>query len=142
MKKLHSFIAITFLSIIGNLVNAQNLSQQQISEIENAINAEMRSTGVPGVALAIIDENQVVLEKGFGLANTLTDLPMSESTLFQIASITKTFTAITILKELKDANIDVHQSIGTVIKGLSPGLSSITFHQYGTPTSILSRFLF
>lgn len=129
MKKLHYSIVIAFLSITGSLSNAQNLSSQQISAIENTINEEMKITGVPGVALAIINDNQVVLEKGFGLANTLTDLPMSDSTIFQIASLTKTFTALTVLKELKDADIDVNQTIGTVITGLSPGLSSITFHQ-------------
>ncbi|MFH0757317.1 MAG: serine hydrolase domain-containing protein [Bacteroidota bacterium] len=129
MKKLHCLFVIVLLSIPGSLVIAQNLSPQQISEIENTINEEMNITGVPGVALAIINDKQVVFEKGFGLANTLTGLPMSESTIFQIASVTKTFTALTILKELKEAHIDVHQSIGTVIKGLSPSLSSITFHQ-------------
>jgi CubicO group peptidase (beta-lactamase class C family) len=129
MKKLHYSIVLVLLSCTGTLSNAQNLSLQQVSEIENTIHEEMKITGVPGVALAIINENQVIFEQGFGLANTFSDLPMSDTTLFQIASITKTFTALTVLKELKEANIDVHQSIGTVIKGLSPGLSSITFHQ-------------
>jgi len=129
MKKLHVTIVLAFLSITGNLSNAQNLTQKQISEIENTINKEMKITGVPGVALAIINDNHVVLERGFEFAKTLTDLPMSESTIFQIASVTKTFTALTVLIELKNAKINVHQSIGTVVKGLSPGLSSITFHQ-------------
>jgi CubicO group peptidase (beta-lactamase class C family) len=129
MKKSSYIIIFAILCLTGNLLNAQTLSLSQISKIEKAINEEMKITGVPGVALSIIKDNQVVFEKGFGLANTLTKVPMTDSTIFQIASVTKTFTALTILKELKDANIRVQEPIGTVIKGLSPRLSSITFHQ-------------
>jgi len=42
---------------------------------------------------------------------------------------------VTILTELRNANIAVHEPIGKVIKGLSRGLSSITFHQLLTHTS-------
>ena len=129
MKNSYFIILFTILIKVGTLLNAQTLSQQQISEIGNAITEEMEITGVPGVALAIINDNQVVFEDGFGFANTSTKFPMTDSTIFQIASVSKTFTALTILKELKDRNIGVHEPIGSVIKDLSPVLSSITFHQ-------------
>jgi CubicO group peptidase (beta-lactamase class C family) len=54
---------------------------------------------------------------------------MTDSSLFQIASVTKIFTALTILTELRNADIGLNEPVGRVIKGLSPGLSSITFHQ-------------
>ncbi len=129
MKYLQIILIITMFCIAGTSLNAQTLSQEQVNGIENAIADEMKITNVPGAALAIIKDNQVVFEKGFGLANTVTKLPMTDTTIFQIASVTKTFTALTILKELKNADIGVHEPISTVIKGLSPGLSSITFHQ-------------
>ena len=129
MKKSYFIILFTILILVGNILNAQTLSQSQISAIEKAIKEEMKVAGIPGVALAIIYDNQVVFEKSFGLANSQTKIVMTDSSIFQIASVTKTFTALTILKELKEANIGVHEPIGTVIPGLSPGLSSITFHQ-------------
>ena len=129
MKNLLITIFIVLIYIDFNVLNAQTLTQTQITAIENTITEEMKVTGVPGVALAIINDNQVVYEKSFGLANSQTKIEMTDSTIFQIASVTKTFTALTILKELKEANIGVHEPIRTVITGLSPGLSSITFHQ-------------
>ena len=129
MKKSYFIILFTILILVGTILNAQTLSQSQISAIEKAIKEEMKVAGIPGVALAIINDNQVVFEKSFGLANSQTKIAMTDSSIFQIASVTKTFTALTILKELKEANIGVHEPIGTVITGLSPGLSSITFHQ-------------
>lgn len=122
------------LSILGNLLNAQTLSKEQIKAIEKVITEEKNIAGVPGVAVGIIYDNQVVFEKGFGLTNNQTKIAMTDSTIFQVASVTKTFTALTILKELKDVNIGVHEPVGEVIKGLSPVVSSITFHQLLTHT--------
>lgn len=134
MKNLLFIITIVILSIDFNVLNAQVLPQPQITTIEKAITEEMKAADIPGTVLAIIKNNQVVLERSFGLANSQTKIAMTDSSLFQIASVTKIFTALTILKELDDSEIGVHEPIGTVIKGLSPGLSSITFYQLLTHT--------
>jgi len=134
MKNLQFIFTITILSIVGNLLNAQTLSKEQINAIEKVITEEMNIAGIPGVVVGIIYDNQVVFEKGFGLTNNQTKIAMNDSTIFQVASVTKTFTALTILKELKDANIEVHEPVGEVVKGLSPKVSSITFHQLLTHT--------
>ena len=135
MKNLLITILIVLLCIDFNVLDAQTLTQTQITAIENAITEEMKVAGIPGVALAIVNDNQVVFEKSFGLANSQTKIGMTDSSIFQIASVTKIFTALTILTELGDANIGVHEPVGLVIKGLSPGLSSVTFHQLLTHTS-------
>jgi len=129
MKNLLITIFIVLLCIDFNVLEAQTLTQTQITAIEKAITEEMKVAGIPGVALAIINDNQVVYEKSFGLANSQTGIEMTDTSIFQIASVSKIFTALTILTELRDANIGVYEPVGTVIKGLSPGLSSITFHQ-------------
>ena len=48
---------------------------------------------VPGLAMAIIQEDQVVFQKGFGTRRIKTKHPVDEQTLFAIASNTKAFTA-------------------------------------------------
>lgn len=135
MKTISITIFIVLLYIDFNVLEAQTLTQTQITAIEKAITEEMKVAGIPGVALAIINENQVVYEKSFGLANSQTKIEMTDSSIFQITSVTKIFTALTILTELSNANIGIHEPVGKVIKGLSPGLSSITFHQLLTHTS-------
>lgn len=115
--------------------HAQSLTQQQISAIETTIMFEMKTAQTPGAAVGIITDNRVVYEKTFGLANSQTKVALTDSTIFQIASVTKIFTALTLLIELKKAEINVQESIEKVVPGLSPGLSSITFHQLLTHTS-------
>jgi CubicO group peptidase (beta-lactamase class C family) len=140
MKTLLITIFIVLICIDFNVLEAQPLTQTQITAIEKAITEEMKVAGIPGVALAIINDNQVVYEKSFGLANSQTKMVMTDSSIFQIASVTKIFTALTMLTELRDANIGVYEPVDKVIKGLSPGLSSITFHQLLTHTGGLIEY--
>lgn len=134
--KIPLVISLCFLMSIGSLTSfAQSLTQEQISSIENAIEEEMKTARTPGVELAIIKDNDVVFERSFGLSNLLTKVAVTDTTIFQIASVTKIFTALTILTELNNANIGLYEPVGKIVKGLSPKVSSITFHQLLSHTS-------
>jgi hypothetical protein len=50
---------------------------------------------VPGVAIAIVQNDQTILCEGFGLRNVEQNLPVTAETVFPIASCTKAFTAMT-----------------------------------------------
>jgi CubicO group peptidase (beta-lactamase class C family) len=51
----------------------------------------------PGVAVLIHQPGELLLQKGYGLANLKTQKPISQHTLFELASVSKTFTATAIL---------------------------------------------
>ena len=82
MKTLSITIFIILLYIDFNLLNAQTLTQTQIITIEKAITEEMKVAGIPGVAVAIIKDNQVVLERSFGIANSQTKIEMTDSSIY------------------------------------------------------------
>jgi CubicO group peptidase (beta-lactamase class C family) len=54
----------------------------------------MRDWQVPGAAIAIVKDGQVVLAEGFGVRNVTEGLPVTPSTVFGIASCTKAFTTM------------------------------------------------
>lgn len=51
----------------------------------------------PGAAILIIQEGQVVLKKGYGLANLESQKPVTPDTAFLLASVTKPFTAMAVM---------------------------------------------
>jgi len=53
-----------------------------------------KQTNVPGVALAVIQDGKVVLEKGLGVRERGKDEPVTPSTLFMIGSMTKPLTSL------------------------------------------------
>ncbi|HEY7411970.1 MAG TPA: serine hydrolase [Vicinamibacteria bacterium] len=54
--------------------------------------AELAAWKVPGAALAVVKDGQVVWAKGYGVRDRARGLPVTPRTLFAIASVTKSFT--------------------------------------------------
>ncbi len=52
---------------------------------------------VPGLSVAVADGDQVLYTEGFGLRNVEEDLPATPETLYGMASVTKSFTALAIM---------------------------------------------
>jgi CubicO group peptidase (beta-lactamase class C family) len=61
--------------------------------LDRFVEREMKRWQVPGLAIAIVKDTQVVYIKGFGYADLETKRKVNENTLFQIASNSKAFTA-------------------------------------------------
>ena len=57
---------------------------------------------LPGLAIGVVHDQQLVWARGYGVSDLETGTPMTPETVFRIASITKLFTATAIMK-LRDA---------------------------------------
>lgn len=92
---------LTVLVLFSSLT-AQATSQiEKINNIEATIKKAMKTFQVPGVAVAIIKDNNVVMSKGFGVIEAGESDKVTPDTLFGIASNTKAMTAA-ILASLVD----------------------------------------
>src|SRR5690348_10047421 len=61
--------------------------------------------GVPGAALAIAKNGKLVLAKGYGWSNVTTGEPVQPDTLFGLASLSKGFTTVAILKLVEQGKL-------------------------------------
>ncbi len=101
MYKVICFVAIVCPSIAVERLSAQQISdssgvvatQPDFSDFDHFVEQVLKEWRVPGVAIAVIDENQTILTKGYGYRDLEKRLPVTAQTLFPIASITKSFTA-------------------------------------------------
>ncbi|MDI1450540.1 serine hydrolase domain-containing protein [Polyangium sp. 6x1] len=69
--------------------------------IERYIADVVARRGFPGVAFGIVIDGELVYAKGFGVADVASKAPVDKDTVFRIASLTKSFTAMSVL-ELRD----------------------------------------
>ena len=74
----------------------------------------MQKTGMPGIALGILYEGQIYTA-GFGMTNVDNPLPVTDKTLYQIGSITKTFTGMAIMRLVEMGKIDLDATVRTYI---------------------------
>ncbi|MDR1552331.1 MAG: beta-lactamase family protein [Prevotellaceae bacterium] len=74
--------------------NAQTQNNTAIiAKIDSLVPIVMNTWKIPGMAVAVMKNNDVILKKGFGTKSPEEFLPIDENTVFQIGSVSKSFTA-------------------------------------------------
>lgn len=89
----------------------------------------------PGCAILMAKNNEVLLEKGYGIANLELDVPMKPQMIFRIGSITKQFTAMAILQLVEKGQIELTDSIQKFIEEFHFKGKKITIENLLTHTS-------
>lgn len=74
--------------------------------LDEFINQAMKDWKVPGLALAVVEGDKVVLLKGYGYRDIEKQLPVTPKTLFAIGSITKSFTVTILGMEMNEGKVD------------------------------------
>lgn len=67
-----------------------------LEDFDPVIEKALKDYNVPGVAIGIVVDGQIVYTKGFGYRNVEQKLPVTKDTLFAIGSCTKAFTTFAI----------------------------------------------
>ena len=86
----------------------------QQNPIDDAVSAEMKSTKTSGVAVAVVRGNDVIYAKGFGTAKG-DGAAITADTVFELGSLTKTFTAATVLTYAERKIVDLHAPLQTYV---------------------------
>ncbi|HYP25410.1 MAG TPA: serine hydrolase [Blastocatellia bacterium] len=78
-----------------SVASANGLAEKS-AQVDEIMSAMVRADA-PGAAVMVIQDGKVVHRKGYGLANVETKTPISTDTVFDLASVSKQFTAMAIM---------------------------------------------
>ena len=81
---------------------------QRLDSVGRYVESELRRLHIPGMSVAILRGDSVVMARGFGYANVELRVPATDSTVYQSGSVGKQFTsaAIMLLAERKKLSLD------------------------------------
>ncbi|MBE3671938.1 serine hydrolase [Pseudoalteromonas distincta] len=98
---------LTKLAAIALLAGTTFSSWAQVdtNKIDDVIKASMARFDVPGMAVAIVENDKVIFAKGFGVTNLDTNKKVNKDTLFGIASNTKAFTTAALAKLVDEGEL-------------------------------------
>jgi CubicO group peptidase (beta-lactamase class C family) len=93
-----------------------------------------------GMAVGIVSDGRLAAFHGHGFADLETRRPITEDTLFRIASITKTFTAIAVMQLVERGLVDLDRPANDYLKAYrlaptSPGFPAVTVRHLLTHTA-------
>lgn len=104
----------------------------QWSDFEAYVEKVMKEENIAGAAVAVSKHGEVIYQKGFGTRNIKTQEPVTPDTIFGVASITKSFTAMAIMMLEAEGKLSVQEPVTTylpefVIPGVE-NMKSIKIH--------------
>ena len=109
--------------------SAPSTNDAAFAGAEAAIREEMTKAGIPGAAVAVVVGDTLVWSRGFGVANVETNAPVTADTLFQIGSVTKSFTAAALLTAASQGALALDKPVSTYVLGLTACVGAPTLAQ-------------
>ena len=88
-------------------------------EIEKLFNAFMERSQAPGAVLGVIIDGELVWVKAAGVREKTGNAPVTNDTVFRIASMTKSFTAMSILKLRDEGKLSLDDPVSKYIPELA-----------------------
>jgi serine beta-lactamase-like protein LACTB len=95
-------------------VAAQNpaaLSPDQVTRIDAAISAFQSKMGIPAVTVAFVQDGLIRFQRGYGTADLENSVAATASTVYRIASVTKSLTAVAALQLAEKGKLDLDAPI-------------------------------
>jgi CubicO group peptidase (beta-lactamase class C family) len=87
-----------------------------ISELKSYIPILMLQSDIPGLSIALIRDNQIAWAEGFGVINKWSNEPVNLETVFEVASISKVFTAYIALRLVDQNKISLDKPVNSLLK--------------------------
>lgn len=112
IARLKVLIPLIFFTIS---LNAQN-SKKEFNLIVDSLYSVFNESGKPGCAIAVVKEGKVVYQKCFGLSDLEHQIPITSSTLFGLASVSKQFTGYGIAKLIKEKRVNPNFEIAKYLR--------------------------
>lgn len=90
---------------------AAELSAATVAKIDAAARSVMTSTQTPSVSIAIVKDGEIVYNNAFGLASIEGKVQATPASRYQIASVSKAFTAAAILSLVEDGKVSLDDTV-------------------------------
>ena len=114
--------------------------KQVLNGLDTRIIEMMNKYALSGMAIGVVQNGEMVYGKGFGLAEAKSKTPVKTDTIFRIASISKTFTAIGIMQLWEQGKFKLDDPVNDYLKAYQvihpdPFAPPVTFRHMLTHTS-------
>ncbi|MGB9836378.1 MAG: serine hydrolase domain-containing protein, partial [Candidatus Saccharicenans sp.] len=117
-------------------------AKKTLEGMDATINKALADLKVPGLALAVVKDKEVIFLKGYGYRDVENKLPMTPDTLLAIGSATKAFTTFSLARLVDEGKLDWDKPVRNYIpwfKLSDPGITEritprdLVTHRSGLP---------
>jgi CubicO group peptidase (beta-lactamase class C family) len=95
----------------------------------------MRGNNIPGLQVAVVKNKKIVKLASYGLSNIQDDVKVNDTTLFNLASITKAFTSVAVMQLVEKEKLNLTAHISSYLSDLPKNWQKVTLQQLLSHTS-------
>jgi CubicO group peptidase (beta-lactamase class C family) len=115
--------------LCGHAIGASS----DLADLPQQIEAELQRSGVRGASYAVFDQGGVIVSGAAGAADLARQRPMTARTLMRAGSITKTLTAIAVLRMIEQGRFQLH----TPVRELLPEAPVVNAWEASDPIRVM-----
>ena len=90
---------------------------QTLEELDAEIQAFVEDAASPGAAVAVVENGEIVLLKGYGLADLDNVRPMTADTVLRAGSLSKNITSLAVLRLVAEGRLDLDAPLADLLPG-------------------------
>lgn len=156
LKSIYALLSVLVFITCCTGQNAPNTYSKdveaQIKQVENNLAGRVKIEGEQwnirdrmdyykfyGVSIAVIQDYKVVWAKGYGWADIAEKRPVTENTLFQVASVSKSINSMGVLKLAQDKKLDLHTDINEYLTSWKFPYDAVSNGKKITPLHLLTH---
>jgi len=133
-------IKIKGLTIIMCFLSVVAIKAQSLETVVDQLLSEKYASGDPGATALIAKDGKVIYRKAFGTANLELDVPMKPEHVFELGSITKQFTSVSILMLVEQGKLNLQDDITKFIPDYPTHGKKISVHSLLNHTSGIKSY--
>jgi CubicO group peptidase (beta-lactamase class C family) len=94
--------------VLANIPSSDELE----TFVDPIIAEQMDEYSLPGVALVVVQDGEIILSKGYGFVERGSDIPVDPSqTIFDLGSVAKLFTSTAVMQQVEEGNLDLDTNV-------------------------------
>ena len=131
-------ILIAMLLVCGGadaVAQVARPSPGQLAELDQRVQDHLNDNNIPGGLVAVASRGRIVHLRTYGMANVELSVPVTDSTVFEIGSISKQFVSAAVMLLVQDDKIDLDDPIHHYLSDLPSEWLGVTVRQLLTHTS-------
>lgn len=105
------------------------------AKVDDIARVELVKPVAVGLSIAVAREGEVLVSRGYGLADLEFEAPMNEQTILRIGSVTKQFTAAAIMKLVEQGALSLDDPLTKMLPDYPAPAQPVTLRQLLTHTS-------
>jgi CubicO group peptidase (beta-lactamase class C family)/D-alanyl-D-alanine dipeptidase len=91
-----------------------------VAALEPFIERELTGKNIPGLSIALVDDQRIVWARGFGVANTRDSAKATAATVYRIGSVSKLFTDIGVMRLVERGVLDLDEPVNRYLHDFQP----------------------